>query len=85
MSRVDPPIGSTPLLNGNRRDKMAPWWVRWLDRLAEHANLVTSGQGSPEGVVIKPPGRIYLDEDGGAGATLWVKESGTGATGWVAK
>jgi hypothetical protein len=41
--------------------------------------------GSPEGVVTAPPGSIYSDTNGGAGATLYVKESGTGNTGWVAK
>jgi hypothetical protein len=28
---------------------------------------------------------LYVDVSGGAGATLYVKESGTGNTGWVAK
>jgi hypothetical protein len=43
------------------------------------------GAGSPEGVVIAPPGSIYLCSDGGAGATLYVKESGADDTGWAAK
>lgn len=43
------------------------------------------GDGTPEGVVVAPVGTIYLREDGGAGTVLYVKESGTGATGWVAK
>lgn len=44
-----------------------------------------SGEGSPEGAVIAPVGSIYTRTDGGAGATLYVKETGTGNTGWVAK
>jgi hypothetical protein len=43
------------------------------------------GTGSPEGVVAAPVGTAYLRDDGGAGTTLYVKESGTGNTGWAAK
>lgn len=49
------------------------------------APIWTSGTGSPEGIFIAPPGSLYTDESGGAASTLWVKESGTGSTGWVAK
>ena len=41
------------------------------------------GRGSPEGVVSASVGSDYRNLDGGAGATLWVKRSGTGATGWA--
>lgn len=77
-------MAAQPALEGDDR-RLSPWWVRWLHLLASHANLVISGQGSPEGVVIAPPGRLYLDQGGGAGVTLYVKESGTSSTGWVAK
>ena len=43
------------------------------------------GTGSPEGVVTANPGRIYTDSNGGVGTTLYVKETGTGNTGWAAK
>lgn len=43
------------------------------------------GSGSPEGVVTAPKGSTYRRFDGGAGTCFYVKESGTGATGWVAK
>ena len=46
---------------------------------------IFSGPGSPEGVHISPKGSLYLRTNGGAGTTLYIKESGTGATGWVAK
>lgn len=45
----------------------------------------TCDTGTPEGAVTAPPGSLYTDRAGGAGATLFVKESGTGDTGWVAK
>ncbi|MFE1598173.1 hypothetical protein [Methylobacterium sp. ID0610] len=47
--------------------------------------LLTSGTGSPEGVVAAPPGSIYMREDGESNTTLYVKASGTWNTGWVAK
>jgi hypothetical protein len=43
------------------------------------------GEGTPEGVVTAPVGVAFLRADGGAGTTFYVKESGTGNTGWVAK
>lgn len=43
------------------------------------------GTGSPEGVVTAPIGSFYSDKAGGSGTTFWVKESGTGNTGWDSK
>lgn len=47
--------------------------------------LIRTGTGSPEGVVTAPVGTLYTRTDGAAGTTLYVKESGTGNIGWVAK
>lgn len=44
-----------------------------------------SSTGSPEGVVTANVGAIYSRTDGGSGTTLYVKESGSGNTGWIAK
>lgn len=46
---------------------------------------IITGSGSPEGVVSAAPGCLYLNFAGGAGSALYVKESGAGNTGWVAK
>jgi hypothetical protein len=54
----------------------------WIDFLDE---FVKVGSGSPEGVITGDIGNIYLNTDGGAGTTLYVKESGAGNTGWVGK
>jgi hypothetical protein len=35
--------------------------------------------------VAAPPGSLFLNTNGGAATTLWVKESGSGTTGWVPK
>ena len=43
------------------------------------------GPGTPEGSQAAPVGSLWLRTDGGANSTLYVKESGTGNTGWVAK
>ena len=47
---------------------------------------MTWGKGSPEGVIRANVGSLYLRQDGGAGTTLYVKESGkNNQTGWAAK
>jgi hypothetical protein len=46
---------------------------------------IFAGTGSPESSVSATVGSIFLRTDGGTGTTLYVKESGTGTTGWVAK
>ena len=47
-------------------------WMRW-------------GNGTPEAVVTGNVGSLFLRFDGGANTTLYIKETGTGNTGWVAK
>lgn len=54
-------------------------WVAFVD------SFVKLGSGSPEGVVTADPGVLYLDTTGGAGTTLYVKETGTSNVGWGAK
>lgn len=45
----------------------------------------TVGTGSPEGALVGSPPDLYLNRSGGAGTTLYMKETGQGAdTGWVA-
>jgi len=46
---------------------------------------VYHGSGTPEGSVTAKIGSTYHREDGGAGTSFYVKESGTDNTGWVAK
>ena len=47
-------------------------------------NLIKSGSAAPEGAVTAPVGTIYLRTGGSAGSTFYVKESGSGNTGWSA-
>lgn len=51
----------------------------WTIILALQATAPTAGSGSPEGVVTGSPGKTYFDT---VGESLWVKQSGTGNTGW---
>ena len=46
---------------------------------------IKHGTGSPESAITANIGSLYLRTDGGASTVLYVKESGTGNTGWVAK
>lgn len=46
---------------------------------------IASGAGSPEGAQAAPVGSLWLRTDGGSGTAMYVKESGTGTTGWVPK
>lgn len=46
---------------------------------------IFTGTGSPESAVTAEPGSLYLNLSGGASTTLYVKESGSGNTGWIAK
>jgi len=45
----------------------------------------STGSGSPEGVITAPVGSFFSRTDGGSGTSFYVKESGSGNTGWVAK
>ena len=54
-------------------------------KLSLLGTFIYAGEGSPEGALAAPVGSLYLRTDGGTGFTFHVKETGTGATGWVAK
>ncbi len=64
----------------------ANWQIEKTEGGSVYDRNILYGSGSPEGVVAAPIGRIYIDVDGGAGTTQYVKESSPlGNTGWVAK
>lgn len=64
---------------------------RMLSLIFEHISSdgqrqrIYQGSGTPEAAVVADIGSLYMRLDGGAVTSLYVKESGTGATGWVAK
>ena len=56
------------------------------DGTAAPTAQILSSTGSPNGAIIASPGSLYLNTSGGAGTTLYIKESGVGTnTGWVGK
>lgn len=76
----------TPLLTGAAN---APW-QRWFSNLRVAVNELLSGTksglGDPNGVVMGNLGDLYRNTNGGAGTTLYVKESGMATnTGWAPK
>lgn len=80
MSALNPPPRTAPT--------GAQDWSALLRSIYQMFSLLTrihTGSGTPEGVVKAPVGHLYLRDDGGASTTLYVKESGTGDTGWSAK
>lgn len=57
-----------------------------VQEIGEGGPQSLAGTGSPEGVISAPLGSEYRNKSGGAGQTLWIKETApTGSTGWVAK
>lgn len=78
--------------NGDNTQLLGGAGNRWSQVHANQVHLgpasdriIRAGTGSPEGAITAPVGSINLRTDGGAGTVLYVKESGTGNTGWVAK
>lgn len=55
------------------------------DQAGNNPVYIRQASGSPEESYAAPVGSLYLRTDGGEDTTLYVKESGTGNTGWVAK
>ena len=66
------PAGGKIILNGDATNAVA-------------GPQILCGYASPQSNTVAPVGSIYLRTAGGSTNTLWVKESGTGNTGWVAK
>jgi hypothetical protein len=62
-----------------------PAGTSWNHGIVASDILTLRGVGDPEGVITAPVGTLFSRLDGGAGTSLYVKESGTGNTGWDAK
>lgn len=72
---------------GNNGESTRRWNATYSREFRPGAGTAiwTSGVGTPEGAVVAPIGSLYTRTDGGAATTLYVKETGVGNTGWVAK
>jgi hypothetical protein len=74
--------------DANATTMLAGQGVAWLTGTTGTPTNIcrdTAGNGSPEGVVTANKGSTYRRFDGGAATCFYVKESGIGNTGWVAK
>jgi len=71
-------------LNGRSANR---WGFTYSDRFmpGDGTATWTADAGSPEGNLTAVVGSMYTRLDGGASTTLYIKESGVGNTGWVAK
>lgn len=58
-------------------------FARYLRLGTTGATRVRTGTGSPEASVTGAIGDVYIQTDGSFGSSFWVKESGTGNTGWA--
>lgn len=85
---VDPPGDGSLLLRTRAADltlrPAANGHVRITSQADPAGYIAATGHGSPAGVVVAPPGSDYRNLDGGAGKTLWIKQAGTDANGWLA-
>jgi hypothetical protein len=52
--------------------------------LVLNKSWLVTGVSDPEGTAPAPVGSLYLREDGSVGTSVYVKEMGSGATGWKA-
>jgi hypothetical protein len=68
------------LFNGAAADDIFTTFINLLN-----GALIIDGTGTPEGAVVAPVGSIFLRTDGGAGTSIYFKETGAGNTGWVAR
>jgi hypothetical protein len=82
--RLVMPVIDNILDVGSSTRRWANGYFRQI-RLGAGTTIDTGGAGTPEGSVTAPVGSTYRRTDGGAGTTFYVKESGAGNTGWVAK
>ena len=80
-----PPVIRTPEDAAKAIREFATWMQFKLFELDTQNDLFYQGTGTPEGVVDAKIGSIYQRTDGGAGTTIYVKESGTGKNGWIGK
>lgn len=46
-------------------------------------STITTGNGSPEGVIPGTPGETYMDQTGSSGNIFYIKQTGSGKSGWI--
>ena len=88
LQEVEPTVAMTLPLKADRSNKLLSFDSNGLPAAVTSSTalaLIYSGTNTPEGAVTATVGSLFLRTNGGAGSTLYVKESGSGNTGWVGK
>lgn len=83
--KLDNQNGIVDLLKANGRIRLTDetQYIEFFN--ATRSVIDIMGTGTPEGVVNGNIGSTFRRRDGAAGTSFYVKEAGTGNTGWVAK
>lgn len=81
QANVTETIPSTGIVKDNYRTDNLPQ----IDFTQPPMHYEGSGPGTPEGTLAAGIGSVWYRNDGGANTTLYIKETGTSANGWVAK
>lgn len=86
MAQISP-VPRTPLTDkSGRLTNEGRNWLEEVQRFIAIMPPVFSGDGDPNTVITASPPALYFNTAGGAGVTVYVKESGTATnTGWVGK
>lgn len=63
---------------------MATWQWSGDVEIGPSGQRIVTGTGDPEGAVTAPIGSIYFRVDGGSNHAVYIKEGGSGNTGWTA-
>lgn len=82
-SRTDG-AGGTALYVKESGSETTSGWIG-IGIIGTGSSFIYRGSGSPNGSITAAVGSLYLRTDGGAGTSFYVKESGTGNSGWVGK
>jgi hypothetical protein len=88
LQEVEPTVAMTLPLKADRSNKLLSFDSNGLPAAVTSSTalaLIYSGTNTPENAVTATVGSLFLRTNGGAGSTLYVKESGSGNTGWVGK
>ena len=88
LQDVEPTVAMTLPLKADRSNKLLSFDSNGLPAAVTSSTalaLIYSGTNTPEGAVTATVGSLFLRTNGGSNTTLYVKESGSGNTGWVGK
>ena len=72
----------TDLIVGNKPSERASSYFEEITRIV-NLNTPIKGTGSPEGVVMADEDQMYRDTTGSTGNILYIKNTGSGDTGWI--